>query len=460
MADQLEIRPQPGPQTQFLATPADIAIYGGAAGGGKTFAELLEPLRHIHNPRFGAVIFRRTFPQIVSEGGLWDTSEEVYPLLGARSNQTARSWTFPSGATVAFSHMQYEKDRLSWQGSQIPLMEFDELCHFTEGQFWYLISRNRSTCGVRPYARGTCNPDPDSWVADFIAWWIGEDGYAIPERSGVLRWMVRVSDQVVWADSREELAQRYPDIPPKSVTFILSTLWDNKILMERDPGYLANLMSLPLVERERLLGDRQRGGNWKVRPAAGKVFSRGWFEIVEAAPAGGEDCRGWDFAATAKELKGDDPDYTAGVKVRRVNGVYYVLDCQAVQEGPAEVDRLFLNNSRQDGAAAAAAGARYRVRWEIEPGSAGIRESQRLVKLLDGLDARGVHPTGDKLTRARALAAQAEAGNVKLLRGPWNEAWLRHMHGQPDLPHDDIMDATALAYNELLAGEKKKARMH
>ncbi len=454
------IAPQPGPQTAFLTSPADIVIYGGSAGGGKTYAELLEPLRHIDNSRFTAVVFRRSFPQIAAPGGLWDAATRIYPLLNAKGNETNRSWNFPSGASADFSHMQYEKDKLNWQGSEIALIEFDELCQFTEGQFWYLVSRNRSTCGVRPYIRATCNPDPDSWVADFIAWWIGEDGYAIPERSGVIRWMVRINDEVMWADSREELEQRYPGIPPKSVTFILSTLWDNKILMQADPGYLANLMSLPLVERERLLGDRERGGNWKVRPAAGKVFNRGWFEIVDAVPAGGEECRGWDFAATAKEMRGDDPDYTAGVKVRKAGGVYYVLDCLAVQEGPAEADRLFLNYARQDGGGALAGGARYRVRWEIEPGSAGIRETARLVRMLDGLDAKGIHPTGDKLTRARALAAQAQAGNVKLLRGPWNEPWLRHMHGQPDLPHDDIMDATALAYNDLAAGQRPKATMH
>ena len=72
------LRPQEGPQEVFLCTPADIAIYGGAAGGGKTFALLLEALRHSANPGFGAVIFRRQSIQITQEGGLWDSSFEVY----------------------------------------------------------------------------------------------------------------------------------------------------------------------------------------------------------------------------------------------------------------------------------------------------------------------------------------------------------------------------------------------
>ena len=125
------IGPQPGPQQLFLSSPADIAIYGGAAGGGKTFAELLEPLRHVGNKDFGAVIFRRTTPQITNEGALWDDSLKLYPLLGAKPNQGDLYWTFPSGATVSFKHLEHDKTVLNWQGSQIPLIAFDELCHFT-----------------------------------------------------------------------------------------------------------------------------------------------------------------------------------------------------------------------------------------------------------------------------------------------------------------------------------------
>src|SRR3954467_10979635 len=95
------IGPQPGPQTAFLASPADIAIYGGSAGGGKTWALLMEPLRHVVNPQFGAVFFRRTLVQVRNEGGLWDESEKLYPNLQAKPRSAPDlSWTFPSGASV------------------------------------------------------------------------------------------------------------------------------------------------------------------------------------------------------------------------------------------------------------------------------------------------------------------------------------------------------------------------
>jgi len=264
---------QAGPQQQFLQSDADIAIYGGAAGGGKSFALLLDPLRHISNPGFGGVIFRRTTVQVRNEGGLWDESKKLYPLVQANPKQHALWWDFPTGASLSFGHLEHETTVNDWQGAQIAFIGFDELTHFTEKQFWYMVSRNRSMCGVKPYIRATCNPDADSWVAKLIAWWIDQDtGFAIPERSGVLRYFVRINDQLIWGDSTEELLAQYPGIPPKSVTFICAKLSDNAALMKADPGYYANLLALPSVERERLLA-----GNWKIRAAAGLFFSRAWF---------------------------------------------------------------------------------------------------------------------------------------------------------------------------------------
>ncbi|HYU72928.1 MAG TPA: terminase family protein, partial [Ktedonobacteraceae bacterium] len=172
---EIVIGPQPGPQEIFLSSSADIVIYGGAAGGGKSYGLLLEALRHIDNPEYGAVVFRRTYPEIMNEGGLWGESVSMYPLLGGKSSEDPPHWTFPSGATIRFAHMQYGKDMYSWQGSQIPLIGFDELTLFTKAQFFYMLSRNRSTCGVKPYMRATCNPDADSWVKIFLAPWVHED---------------------------------------------------------------------------------------------------------------------------------------------------------------------------------------------------------------------------------------------------------------------------------------------
>lgn len=278
-----EIRPQPGPQELFLSTPADIAIYGGAAGGGKSWALLLEPLRHVTtNKEFSAVFFRRNATQVKNPGGLWDESLKVYSVAGGEPVSHVLQWDFPNGGLVKFAHLEHETTVLSWQGAQIPLICFDELTHFSESQFFYMLSRNRSLCGVKPYIRATTNPDADSWVATFIAWWIDQrTGFPIPERAGVLRWFIRVNDQLIWADTPDELTRQYgDDVRPKSATFIPASIHDNQKLMLADPGYMANLMALDSVQRERLLG-----GNWKVRPSAERMFAEAWLKYLDIRPA-------------------------------------------------------------------------------------------------------------------------------------------------------------------------------
>ena len=111
---------------------------------------------------FGGVIFRREFTQISQEGGLWEKSEELYHLLGAEPNQGKVRWVFPAGARMRFAHMQHESDKFKYQGGEMAYIGLDELTHFSEGQFFYLVTRNRSTSGVRPYIRAACNPDSDS----------------------------------------------------------------------------------------------------------------------------------------------------------------------------------------------------------------------------------------------------------------------------------------------------------
>lgn len=441
----------------FLGTPADIAIYGGGAGGGKTWALLMEPLRHVANPEFGAVFFRRTTVQIRNEGGLWDESQKLYRHLNAKPKELNLEWKFPSGATVSMAHLEYDKTVNNWQGSQIALELFDELTHFSEKQFFYMLSRNRSMCGVRPYVRATCNPDADSWVARFIAWWIDQDtGYPIPERAGVLRYFVRIGDAIHWADNPADLAQytmkdedgNEVPIPPKSVTFIPAKLTDNKALMNADPGYMANLMALSTVERERLLG-----GNWKIRPAGGLLFRRGWCDVVDAVPAGTVWARGWDLAATPKTDATPDPDATAGTKVGKTpDGRYIVGDFVEDWLSPNGVRSLIKNTAAQDGKGT-------QISLPQDPGQAGKDQKQNLAKMLTGYDVRFSPESGDKVTRFSPFSAQAEAGNVVVLRGNWNEAWFSALEGFPEAAHDDAPDSTSRAFNALNQPKAQVAMM-
>ena len=401
------------------------------------------------------MFFRRTTGQIKNEGGLWDESHKLYPAIGGSPVEYLSRWDFRSGATITFAHLEHEKTVRNWQGSQIPLIVFDELTHFSEGQFWYMLSRNRSMCGVRPYVRATCNPDADSWVARFIAWWIDQGtGIAIPERAGVIRWFVRVGDVLIWADRPEELAghtmvddagESVP-IPPKSVTFVPAKLTDNVALMKADPGYMASLLALPTVERERLLG-----GNWKIRPAAGLYFRREWVATVDAAPAGCTWVRGWDLAATPK-TETNDPDWTCGTKIgRSPDGRYFIADHRADRVGPSGVERMIRNTAEADG---------YPVQIDLpqDPGQAGKSQIAGLTRMLAGFNVRSSPETGDKLTRFSGFSAQAEAGNVLMVRGPWNERWLSELEGFPEASHDDDADSTSRAFNALLSASNYSLR--
>ena len=446
----MQIRPQKGPQEKFAATPADFAIYGGSAGGGKTWSLLLEPLRHSGNPEFGTVIFRRNSVQVRNEGGLWDESAKLYPIIGARPQESILQWKFPSGAKLKFAHLEHEKTKYDWQGSQIPLISFDEQTHFSRSQFLYMLSRNRSTCGVRPYMRATTNPDADSWVADFIAWWIDQDtGLAIPERSGIVRFFTTISDEVIWGSSRLELLDRYPDLTPhdiKSFTFVSASIYDNKILLAKDPGYLGNLKAQSQVERERLLG-----GNWKIRPSAGLYFKRSYFEIVDAVPANDQKARCWDLAATSA-AEGKTPDWTVGMKMSRSsNGIFYIEHIERLQASPEKVEQAISNMAEIDGESVT-------IRIPQDPGQAGKYQSQYLTRMLAGYNIRTKRVTGDKTTRAMPASAQAEAGNIKLLRGAWNEAFINEAENFPCGAKDDQIDTLSDCIDELSSGGEPRIR--
>ena len=397
----------------------------------------MEPIPHfLHNPRFQAVIFRRTSPQIKVEGGLWDEAGKIYPLIGGIPKEYIREYRFRSGATIRFSHLQHQKNVFDWQGSQVPLFMFDELTHFSKKQFEYLIfSRGRTDCGVIPYVRATCNPDPDSFVAGLIRWYIDQDtGYPIPERSGKVRWFV-MDDDYIWSDSKESLQQQYPHLGPKSFTFIAAKITDNKIGMQQNPGYIASLQALPLVDRERLLY-----GNWKIRESAGMFFRRGYFEVIDVAPINNQRVRYWDRAATVPSASNRDPDWTAGALLSRdEHGTYYVEHVERFQGTPATVESTIKTIAGQDG-------EWVTIGIEQDPGSAGKSEAGYYAIQLSGYDVRLKTVSGNKMARAKPVSAQAEAGNIKIVRGPWNEAFINELENFPDGSHDDQVDALSGAF--------------
>lgn len=406
-----------------------------------SFALLLEPLRYMDVEGYKAVVFRQNYTQIMAAGGLWDESSKMYRLLpNAVATMSPKAhWTFNKKAVINFDYLARDDDVYKWQGSQICFIGFDELTHFSEKQFFYMLSRNRSTCGVKPYVRATCNPDAESWVAKFIAWWIDpETGYPIKERSGVKRYFTRVDDTVIWGDTAEECAEKSGvDISLcKSVTFIASSIHDNKALLEADPSYLASLNALSLVERERLLN-----GNWKIKPAAGLYFPRNGIRIVKTIPDKLlTSVRAWDLAATEITTSNKDPDRTCGTLWGRMrNGQYIILDGIRVAKNAANVRDLIVSTAKQDKTMYGTS----KIFIPQDPGQAGKDQSRSYAKILTGYSFMSNPVTGNKITRAEPMAAQWQNGNIYMLEGEWNKPYLDEMDGFPDLLHDDYVDSSS-----------------
>lgn len=240
--------PQPK-QAAFMARPEYEALYGGAAGGGKSDALVVEALRQVGIPHYKALIVRKTYPQLAE---LIDKSLNYYPRAypKARYNASAHTWNFPSGAKILFGSMQYTKDRTRYQGQAYDFIGFDELTHFTWDEYSYLFSRNRPNGpGTRVYIRASANPGGvgHGWVKErFVT--AGKP-------------MTTIWEDVTWRDpSGQEHRAR------QSRIFVPSSVFDNPALLNNDPDYVRRLASMPEADRNALLY-----GDWD--SFTGQVFT-------------------------------------------------------------------------------------------------------------------------------------------------------------------------------------------
>jgi hypothetical protein len=254
----LEWHPNSNQQTRFLSTPAFEALFGGAAGPGKTDCLVMEALRQIAHPKYTGILFRRTFPELEGANGIIQRSHRWYPGYGGKYNDTKHFWRFPSGARVYFGHMEHAGDELTYQGWELAYIAFDELTTFLQKQYLYMLTRCRvpPTSGLRAYVRSATNPGGigHSWVKTrFITTDIANKiAYFAP---------VNGKDARVDRDTPDALSR----------TFIPAKLTDNP---DRDPQYAARIRATSdPVQIARLIG-----GDWDAEYTEGLIYDN-WSSI-------------------------------------------------------------------------------------------------------------------------------------------------------------------------------------
>ena len=276
-------RPQPR-QLAFMSRFEDEALYGGAAGGGKSDALVIEATRQVHISHYKALILRKTYPQLAE---LIEKSQRYYPLAfpEARYNASEHAWRFPSGAKIIFGSMQHTGDKLRYQGQAYDMIAFDELTHFTYEEYVYLQSRNRPNGpGTRCYMRSTANP------GGIGHGWVKERFITASEPM-----------KTIWESVQVRMPSGQTMTKYRSRIFVPSSVFDNAILLQNDPDYLTKLAAMPEAERKALLyGDwdsysGQYFTEWRDKPE--HYNDRQWTHVIEPfeIPAGWRIYRSFDW---------------------------------------------------------------------------------------------------------------------------------------------------------------------
>lgn len=458
--------PNPGPQTAFFHSDVNEVLFGGAAGGGKSLGLVAIPLRWAKKARFNALVLRRETTQL---DDLLSKASPLYRQHGAAERgHPVFDFRFPSGARVKFAHCKDEADALNYQGAEFQFIGFDELTHFTERQYREICSRLRSSAGGLPRAiRATTNPGGPGheWVFKRWRYWLDPEA-VIPGRAKRVDAHGRPlppaePGEVLWILHTDQGEEVVPEgtFGAHSRTFIPARLCDNPKLLAADPTYAHRLRDNDAVRRRQL-----EEGDWLAKAGAGTYFKREWFgDPVRFVPSNVRRCRAWDFAATEPSETNRDPDWTRGVRVAvDEKGVFYIEGMESLRATPHQVEDRVQQTAIRDGQA-------IRIRIPQDPGAAGVAVADAYVRLLRGYPVRSVRVTGDKVTRAQIASAQAERGNIRIVRHPddpdprWIDALLYELEqfdGRKNSSggyHDDIVDALSDAIAELAMPVQRQA---
>lgn len=389
-----------------------------------------------------------------------DTSKDIYPHFAGEYKTQAMKWIFPSNATIQFGAIDSMKALEGWKGSQLTHILIDEGADWQEDYITFLLSRIRSaTFKGKMQMVISCNPDNNSFLFKWVEWCLDEDGVPKEGTENIIRWFVSINGVTYWGDSPEELYEKYgygktlgKDFIPKSFRFIPCGIHDNPILLKNNPDYLASLLAQNRVNQLRFLH-----GSWTAKPSLAGYWKREWCEVIDRLPPDVKivgRVRGYDLASSPEPdamATNKNPDYTAGVLLCRDSlGTYYVEHVKRYRKRSGEVIQDIIDTAFSDGLDVPVVVPR-------DSGAGGVAYYQYIVRVLSehGITTRMDKMSGHagKLQRFLPFASMCEAGNVKIIRGDWNEEFFQELEtfepNKRTSKKDDQCDTVATAFNSI-----------
>lgn len=442
----------PGSHKQRLVlieNEVDILCCGGAAGSGKSFLALLKAVGLVQDPAAKVMVLRLSYPMLKD---LISASKQIYPHFGGIYKTQARTWVFPNGAEIDFKAMP--KNLYEVQGWERTTYIVDEAAEFQLEDILALMGRLRSaTYKGKLSLLLTCNPSKTSFLLDFVQFSLDQEGVPLPGTEDIIRYFVVQNNHVKWADSAEELYEKFgaglklgTEFVPLKFKFIPMICTDNTALMKADPGYVGRLLSAPRVNVLRLYK-----GSWYAAVEGNSMVNEDMFEIVDHPPINPvAKVRGWDLAASIpNEANNFKCDWTAGVLVSKDSlGNFYIEDVVRFQKQIDGVLKGIKDTAWQDG---------LDVPHIIpcDPGQAGKVANKFYTTYFaeNGITTytESSNPHANKATRFGPFSSVACNGSVKIVRGDWNREWFEEacfFTGKKG-DTDDQVDATSSAFNRL-----------
>ena len=458
--EQEIIAPASLPQELFINSDADITIASGSAGSSKSYSILLRWFRYVDCPHSRGVIFRRTSTQLTAQGGLWEEALSLFSRVYGKSLKISiknMKITFPTGASLQFSHYENEQAKEKFKGLQADYIAFDEMTEFTEEMVVYLRSRNRNAKAELHHKAclvGATNPHCDSFLKDWVWWWLDPiTGIPDPAKRGIVRYFVKQRDgSLDWYGTREEAEAIYGSEEDSGITsmcVIGSTVYDNPYISK---AYIGKLKEQSRVEQDRLLH-----GSWTAREESSGYFKKDWLGQPKLEPD--RDAvmrvRSWDLAASLPSDVYPNPDWTAGVLMSKSkNKTYLIEHVTRFRDLHYGVEQRIIAQAYEDGKDTI-------ITLPKEVGSSGQSYINTIkATLVDlGFTVKIAKVNSDKVSRFAPFCTVAESGLISYVTDAyvdnpddkWNDVYFNELEvfdGTRKHKRDQV-DATSDAFNTL-----------